>query len=144
MAFSSLTMKIESTAPTAVSSVQPGRTGSFKSLSLAGPGAGCRPSSSHLISSTHSSFPGQGIVPSLSLWCCHPEPHPPDCPSPMTDSLSLTNVFPFWPARQHWAGRPGGVAKLFPQLAQLRQSDRACSEPCRHAATCCVRLHAEP
>ena len=66
MAFSSLTMKIESTAPTAVSSVQPGRTGSFKSRSLAGPGAGCRPSSSH-----HTSFP-EHIRHSLVRALSHP------------------------------------------------------------------------
>ena len=41
-------------------------------------------------------------------------------------TLSLSNVFPFWPAGQHWAG---GVTKLLPAAVptQLRQPDRTCS-----------------
>ena len=73
MAFSSLTMKIESTAPTAVSSAQPGRTGSFKSLSLAW----------RIRAPRHQTLSSQHISPSHDLrivspssqQCCHADCH---------------------------------------------------------------------
>ena len=90
-----------------------GPTSSFKSLSLAEPG----PSPSHITSASQHISPSQSlrIVTTVFSFCLSFPKSP--C-LPLTHSLTLSNVFPFWPAGQHWAGRAGGVTSCCPQLAQ--------------------------
>ena len=142
MAFSSLTMKIESTAPTAVSSAQPGRTGSFKSLSLAWRAPRHQTLSSQHISPSHD----LRIVSPSSQRCCHADCHPHTLalsltPSP-SHSLTLQCVSLLASRAALDRGSHQAAGRSCPNSDSRTGPAAVCSEPCRHAATRRSRLHA--
>ena len=137
-------MKIESTAPTAaaVSSAQPAVRMAASNHSPWRSRAPHHPTLHRPLST----FP-HPRVSGLSPQCFHFDCHSQTPLSP-PHSLTLSNVFPFWPAGQHWAGRAGGVTSCCPQLAQtawpgLQRFSVSHADMQQHAALGCC-MHNQP